>query len=79
MKLEEAKKVQNVFKLNLNEIWREINKSEKQKSASQNIKLLYESWKFVIKLFNDYSSIISEAKYKIVHGKEIPSMLACVA
>ena len=33
----------------------------------------------IFKLFNDYSSIISEAKYKIIRGKGIPSMLAHVA
>ena len=33
----------------------------------------------VFELFNDYSSIISEAKYKIIRGKGIPSMLAHVA
>ena len=32
----------------------------------------------VFKLFNDYSSIISEAKYKAIRGKGIPSMLAHV-
>ena len=32
-----------------------------------------------IKLFNDYSSIVSEGKYKTIHGKRIPSMLARVA
>ena len=33
----------------------------------------------VINLFNEYYSIASEAKYKRIHGKEIPSMLAPVA
>ena len=32
----------------------------------------------IFKLFNDYSSIISEAKYKAIRGKGIPSMLAHV-
>ena len=32
----------------------------------------------IFKLFNDYSSIISEAKYKTIRGKGIPSMLAHV-
>ena len=43
MKLEEAKKLQNVFKLNLNEISNGGYKSEEQKSTLENIKLLYES------------------------------------
>ena len=43
MKLEEAKKLQNVFKSNQNEISRGRNKSEKQKMALENIKLFYKS------------------------------------
>ena len=35
----------------------------------ENIKLLYESWEAVVKLFNDYSSIFFEAKYKWIHGE----------
>ena len=70
IKLEEAKKLQGVFKSNLNEISRARNKSEEQKSAIENIKLLYEAREAFIKLFKDYSSIISEVKYKTIHGKE---------
>ena len=33
----------------------------------------------VINLLNEYYSIASEDKYKRIHGKEIPSMLAPVA
>ena len=70
MKLEEAKKtLQNVYKSNLNEISRGRHKSKEQKSALKNIKLLSESREAVIKLFNDYSSIVSEAKYKSIHGE----------
>ena len=61
MKLQEAKNSQNVFKSNLNKISRGIHKSKDQKSALENIKLLYESRESVIKLFNDYFSIVSEA------------------
>ena len=46
----------------------------------KSIKLLQESPE--AKLFNDYSLIASETKYKTIHGKGIPSMLArvvCVA
>ena len=67
MKLEESKKLQNVFKSNLNKISRGIHKPKEQKSALENIKLLYESREAVIKLFNDYSSVVSEAKYKSIH------------
>ena len=48
-----AKKLQNVFKTNLNEISRGRYKSEDQKSALENIKLLYKPRQAVIKLFND--------------------------
>ena len=65
-----------MFKSNLNEILRGRYKSEEQKSALEYIKLLYKSREAVIKLFNDYSSIISEAKYRTIHEKEIPSMSA---
>ena len=61
MKLEE---LQNVVKLSLNEISKERFKSKEQESALENIKLLYKSRQAVIKLFNEYSLITSEAKYK---------------
>ena len=64
MKLEDAKELQNIFKSNLNEISKGRFKSEEQKSALENIKLLYESRQTVIKLFNEYSLIASEAKHK---------------
>ena len=57
MKLEEAEKLQNVFKSNLIKISRERYKSKEQKSTLQNIKAL-ESTKArepVFNLFNDYS------------------------
>ena len=43
MKLEEAKKLQNIYKSNLNERSSGRFKSEDQKSALKNIKLLYKS------------------------------------
>ena len=58
-----------MFKSNLNKIWRKRHKSNKQKSALENFKLIYESREAVIKLFNDYSSIVSETKYKSIHGE----------
>ena len=66
MRLEEAKKLQNVFKSNLNKILRGRYKSGEEKSVLKNIKLLYESWETVIELFSNYSSIVSEAKYKSI-------------
>ena len=70
MKLEEAKKLQNVFESNLNKISRGRYKSEEQKSVLENIILLYESREAVIKLINDYFSIASDAKYKKFMEKE---------
>ena len=64
MKLEETKEQQNKFKLDLNERSRGWVKLEEQKSALENIEVLYKSWEAVIKLFNDYSSIVSEDKDK---------------
>ena len=69
MKREEAKKLQNVFKLDLSVISRGRYKSGEQKSVLENIKLFYESQEPVIKLINDYFSIVSEAKYKTIHGE----------
>ena len=79
MKLEEARKLQNKFKSNLNGISRGRNKSKEQKNALENIKLLYKSREAVTELLNDYCSVISEAKYETIHVKRIPSVLARVA
>ena len=68
-----------MFKSNLNKILRGRYKPEEQKSAAENIKLLYESPKAVIESFNDYFTIASEVKYKITHGKGISSMSAHIA
>ena len=43
MKLKDAKELQNIFKINLNEISKRGLKSKDQKSALENIKLHYES------------------------------------
>ena len=69
MMLENRKELQNIFKINLNKISKGRLKSEEQKSALENIKLLYESRQTVIKSLNDYSSIASETKYKIKYGE----------
>ena len=60
-----------MFKSNLNEISRERYKSNEQKSVLGHIELLYKSQETVIKLFNDYSLIASEAKYKRIDGEGI--------
>ena len=40
----------------------------------EKVKLLYQSQDAVIKLFNDYFSIVSKVKHETTHGKVIPSM-----
>ena len=42
-----------------------------KRNALENIKLLYKSRQVVIKLFNEYSSIASEAKYKLKYGESL--------
>ena len=61
--------MQVIFKSNLNQILKEKYKSKEQKSALGNMKLLYESKEATTELFNEYSSIASEAKYKAKHGE----------
>ena len=64
MKFEEAKKYQNVFKSNLNKIKRRKYKSKREKSASLNIEIFYNTQVKNIELFDDYYSIASVVKYK---------------
>ena len=79
IKLEGAKKLQNIFKSNLNKISRGRNKSEEQNTILKNVILLYNSREVVTKLFNDYYWIVSELNTKQFIRKGIPSMLARVA
>ena len=51
-------------------------KSEQQKSATKNVKTLYESQEKVIKLFDDYSRIVSETKYKRKYGEGLKILIA---
>ena len=62
--------MQYVFKSNLNEISKGGFKSYEQ-NMTINVKLLYKLQEAVIKLFNNYSSIVSEAKYKAKHEKSL--------
>ena len=64
----QQKKIKKI-KLDTNEILKVRNKSQEQNSAIKNISTLYKSREKVIKLFNDYSKIVSEAKYKIKYGE----------
>ena len=69
MNLEEVKKLQVIFKSNLSQILKIRFKSKELKSELENIRLLYESKKATIDLFNEYFSIASKAKYKTKHGE----------
>ena len=68
--LANAKNDQAEFKSDLNEIKKEAkqNRSEEQKTSLHNIEMLYKARKSVIKFFDDYSSMLSEAKLKATKG-----------
>ena len=76
MKLENAKKLQILCKSNLNKISKGRFKSEEQQSAIKNINLFPESGEVVIKLFNGYPSIVSEAKCKTKYGDGLKILTA---
>ena len=67
--LERVKRNQNEYKSGLNETKNRKNKSKKQKSSLYNIETLYKSRNKVIKFFNDYSSMVYEATFKVTHEK----------
>ena len=46
-------------------------KSEERKIAVENVKMLYHMQKKVIKLSDDYLTIVFEAKYKTIHREGI--------
>ena len=72
MNLKKGKKVQYQYKSDISEIKRTKNKKIEQKCTFYNIETLYS----VPEKVNDFSSMISEAKYKTIHGKRCPLDLA---
>ena len=60
----------NIFKSYLSKISKGRFKSKEQKSALENIKLLYELQQAVIKIFNGYYSNVFETKHKIKYEYE---------
>ena len=70
-KFTERRKIQEEFRLKLNEILKENpnHKSKDQISAIKNIKKLYNGRQKVIKFYNDYTRMVSEAKSKSIHGE----------
>ena len=71
MKLEEAKKLQNLFKSDLNEISRGRHKSKEQKKCIEKYWIALQITRSCYKLFNDYSSVVSEAKCKSIYGERL--------
>ena len=67
--LQKADEDQKEFKSKINKIVIGSNKSEDQKSVIIYIKTPYESREKVIKLFDNYFGIVSEAKCKAKQGK----------
>ena len=70
IKLAEAKNNQIRFKSSLNEIKRGNNKhkSKGQKNSIYNISILYKARKEAIKFFDEYSSMVPEAKNEVAKG-----------
>ena len=64
---------QKQFKSNISEITKgnPNNKSKNQLNTIKYIKNLYKSREEVIKLFNDYAKVRSEAMYKTKHGTRL--------
>ena len=60
--------------LNLTEIRRIKNKSKEQ-DALYNVETLYNARNSVIKFFDDYTSVVSENKYKTIHGEGIEILI----
>ena len=79
MKLEEAKRLQNMFKSNVNEIpWGKY-KSEEPKSEMRTIKLLYESRVAVIKLYlRLHTNQIIKKRLKILSLRKMLQRLSIV-
>ena len=67
--LEKAEEEQKEFKNEISDILKGKNKIGGQIHAINNIKTLHESREKVIKLFDDYSRIVSKAKYKTEYGE----------
>ena len=68
--LADVKKNQEKFKYYLGELKKgnKKHRSKVQKNALYNIKMLYKARKEAIKFYDDYSSMMSEAKYRATKG-----------
>ena len=63
--------MQEEFRSEINKVLKENSnyKSEDQISTIKNIKNLYGGQEKVFKFYNDNTRMVSEAKYKSIHGK----------
>ena len=68
--LQKEVKIQEEYCSELNKILKgNLNyKSEDQISSINDIKKLLNGWKKVLNFYNDYSRMVSDAKYKLIHG-----------
>ena len=73
VKLSSVKNDQTIFKSHLGEIKKRNNKkrSKEQKNALYNTEMLYKVRNKAIKFFDEYSSMMSEAKNKATKGTEL--------
>ena len=62
---------ENHKELDINEIVKGKHKSENQKRAIKTLKTFYKSRGKVIALFDNFSKIISKAKYRSIYGEEL--------
>ena len=60
--------------MELNKTVKGSKKSENQTSKINNIETLYKSWEKVIKLFDNYSRIVFQAKYKTKYGQGVKKL-----
>ena len=68
MTLKKAEEEQKEFETEINDILKGKKKADGQILAINHIKKLYESQEKAIKMFDEYSKIVSKAKYKTKYG-----------
>ena len=69
MTLKKAEEEQKEFETEINDILKGKKKADGQILAINHIKKLYESQEKAIKMFDEYSKIVSKAKYKTKYGE----------
>ena len=69
--LSDVKKNQEEFKYYLGEMKKGAKKSKEQKNTIYNIEMLYKARNEAIKFYDDYSSMVPEAKIEQIREKEL--------